>query len=157
MLPITFIFLSARPVVDMRIWNEDASSFSVATARRAGMVNGTAKKAAHTLCLQATRCKLEGLDFIMKPSDFILGVNGVLFADRSAGSTRLKGSVALSVDLGSIPEAISATPQPLIEGVGDLVGCRPPNILMSISIATLKSQLSLAADSAEYHCLPITS
>ncbi|GJP44174.1 hypothetical protein CLOM_g3566 [Closterium sp. NIES-68] len=76
MLPITFFLVTARPIVDMRIFL-DRPSLSADKVRDASLVK-------HVMRLQATNWELKGVDY--DPSKFSLDVRGSLFAQSARAS-----------------------------------------------------------------------
>ncbi|XP_073278179.1 uncharacterized protein [Primulina huaijiensis] len=62
--------------------------------------------------LNEVRWELQGLDDMLKPSQFSLGVNGALYSYRHGPRTRLKGQLSMSISfvlpavLGLVPENI---------------------------------------------------
>ncbi|CAI5494707.1 unnamed protein product [Closterium sp. Naga37s-1] len=74
MLPITFFLVTARPIVDMRIFL-DSPSLLLDRVRDASSVK-------HVMRLQATNWELKGVDY--DPANFSLDVRGSLFAQSAA-------------------------------------------------------------------------
>ncbi|KZV32922.1 hypothetical protein F511_01433 [Dorcoceras hygrometricum] len=103
MLPIDFLFLTVYPVVDMRIrCKSNGIEYPPAVPRDVSKV----------LELEIVRWELQGLDDMLKPSQFSLGVNGALYSDRRGSRSRLKGQLQMSISfvlppvLGLVPENI---------------------------------------------------
>ncbi|XP_021647228.2 uncharacterized protein LOC110640285 isoform X2 [Hevea brasiliensis] len=83
MLPINFFFLAVLPTVDMRLRSKSGGR---------DYPPGVPKNITKVLELDITRWQLEGLDNVLEPSHFSLGVKGALYADRLGTRTRLKGA-----------------------------------------------------------------
>ncbi|XP_073157407.1 uncharacterized protein [Henckelia pumila] len=103
MLPIDFLFLTVNPVVDMRI---------ICKTRGIGYPPTVPREVSKVLELEIVRWELQGLDDMLKPSQFSLRVNGALYSDRRGPRTRLKGQLQMSISfvlppvLGLVPENI---------------------------------------------------
>ncbi|XP_073288808.1 uncharacterized protein [Primulina huaijiensis] len=103
MLPIDFLFLTVYPVVDMRIRCK---------SNGIGYPPTVPREVSKVLELEIVRWELQGLDDMLKPSQFSLGVNGALYSDRRGPRTRLKGQLQMTISfvlppvLGFVPENI---------------------------------------------------
>ncbi|XP_073038849.1 uncharacterized protein [Primulina eburnea] len=73
--------------------------------------------------LTEVRWELKGLDDMLKPSQFSLGVNGALYSDRHGPRTRLKGQLQMSISF--VPPAV--------------LGLVPENIRRDVAESVLKS------------------
>lgn len=111
MLPLEFLFLSVNPVVDMRI---------VVQPPGRGLPIVVSKSVDRVLTLEATKWDLRGLDYVLKPSDFVLNINGVLFSEKRGASSRLKGHLKMSVKF-AVPPSLTMVPQEVFKSVGEAV------------------------------------
>ncbi|XP_073038848.1 uncharacterized protein [Primulina eburnea] len=114
MLPIDFLFLTVYPVVDMRIRCKSSGIGYPPTVPR---------EVSKVLELEIVRWELKGLDDMLKPSQFSLGVNGALYSDRHGPRTRLKGQLQMSISF--VPPAV--------------LGLVPENIRRDVAESVLKS------------------
>ncbi|XP_051140639.1 uncharacterized protein LOC127258042 isoform X2 [Andrographis paniculata] len=104
MLPINFLFLTVSPVVDMRLRCKSTGL---------GYPPGVPLHISKVLELDIIRWELQGLDDMLKPSQFSLGVKGALYSDRSSSPrSRLKGQLEMTISfvvspvLALVPEDI---------------------------------------------------
>ncbi|KAL7100938.1 hypothetical protein ACP275_08G025900 [Erythranthe tilingii] len=103
MLPIEFLFLTVSPVIDMRLRCKSSG-----TEYPPGVPQDISK----VLQLDIIRWELQGLDEMLKPSQFSLGVKGALYPDRRGPRCRLRGQLNMSISfvlppmLGLVPEDI---------------------------------------------------
>ena len=67
-----------------------------------------------------TQWELRGLDYILKPSDFVLSINGILYSEKRGISSRLKGHLKLSVKF-AIPPSMAMIPEEAFKSVGEMV------------------------------------
>lgn len=111
MLPIDFLFLTVRPVVDMRL-----------RCKSQGLdyppevpLNITS-----LIELDILRWKLDGLDDILKPSHFSLGVKGLLYPLRRGPRSRLIGRLQMSISF-SLPAVLSLVPEEVRREVAEKV------------------------------------
>ncbi|KAK2655661.1 hypothetical protein Ddye_008713 [Dipteronia dyeriana] len=103
MLPIEFLFLTARPVVDMRL-----------RCKRGGRdyPPQVPLDITKVLELDVTRWQLRGLDNFLEPSHFSLGIKGALYSYRQGTRSRLKGQLEMSISfvpptmLALVPEDV---------------------------------------------------
>ncbi|KAI9153023.1 hypothetical protein LWI28_004584 [Acer negundo] len=101
MLPIDFLFLTVWPVVDMRL-----------RCKRGGrdyppQVPFDITK---VLELDIIRWQLRGLDNILEPSHFSLGVKGALYSDRQGKRSRLKGQLEMNISF-VLPTMLAMVPE----------------------------------------------
>ncbi|KAM7461688.1 hypothetical protein LguiA_029809 [Lonicera macranthoides] len=103
MLPIKFLFLNARPIIDMRLRCKSKGKDYPA---------GVPCHISKVLELKIIRWDLQGIDEILKPSHFSLGVNGALYPDRHGKESRLRGQLLIKMSfvhppvLDFVPEDI---------------------------------------------------
>ncbi|XP_065856518.1 uncharacterized protein [Euphorbia lathyris] len=111
MLPINFLFLTVWPVVDMRL-----------TTKTGGQdyPPQIPQHITKLLQLHITRWKLEGLDHVVDPSQFSLGVNGALYADRLGPRTRLKGELEMNISF-ILPSVLALIPEDVRRNVAETV------------------------------------
>ncbi|XP_059283988.1 uncharacterized protein LOC132037468 isoform X1 [Lycium ferocissimum] len=88
MLPIEFLFMTAWPVIDMRLRCK-----SKGIEYPPGVPNNVSK----VLELDIIRWELQGLDDVLKPSQFSLAVKGSLYPYRVGPRSRLKGQLQMSI------------------------------------------------------------
>ncbi|CAK9186060.1 unnamed protein product [Ilex paraguariensis] len=83
MLPIKFLFLTAWPVIDLSL-----------RCKSEGIdyPPGVPRDISKVLELDIIRWELQGLNDILKPSQFDLGVKGALYRDSQGTESRLKGA-----------------------------------------------------------------
>ncbi|KMZ66790.1 hypothetical protein ZOSMA_289G00310 [Zostera marina] len=114
MLPIQFLFLSANPVVDMRLKIK-----SQPKANQSGVGQFLYSRVVE---LEATRFELHGLDSFQMPPSFELNVNGILYSesDRKGGHSRVKGNLELAIGL-VLPSVFALVPPDIIRGVAESV------------------------------------
>lgn len=79
-----------------------------------------------------TQWELRGLDYIVKPSDFVLSINGLLYSEKRGMSSRLKGHLKFSVKF-AIPPSMAMIPREVFRSVGEAV-CMSHKIQPIISI-----------------------
>ncbi|CAI5989618.1 unnamed protein product [Closterium sp. NIES-65] len=109
MLPITFFLVTARPIVDMRIFLDQPSPL-LDRVRDASSVK-------HVMRLQATNWELKGVDY--DPANFSLDVRGSLFAQSAA---RPNQPTVMAVTVGmQVPPNLFLVPRQSIEAVGSAV------------------------------------
>lgn len=66
------------------------------------------------------RWELQGLDDMLKPSQFSLDVNGALYSDRRGPRTRLKGQLQMSISF-VLPPVLGLVPQNIRRDVAESV------------------------------------
>ncbi|KAH7446890.1 hypothetical protein KP509_01G080600 [Ceratopteris richardii] len=111
MLPLDFFFLSVNPVIDMRIVVQPPSS---------SLPIPVSKEVEKVLTLEATRWELRGLGYALKPSDFSLNIEGILFSEKRGRASRLRGHLKMSVSLVT-PPSLALIPEELVKSVGESV------------------------------------
>lgn len=94
MRPLNFMTLRIQPVVDMRVWADEAAAIN----------------------LQSIGCELRGIDYIN--DKFALDLQGKLFPQQQYGLTYLKGQANLAVEV-ELPPPFTFTPRPLLETAGN--------------------------------------
>ncbi|VVB09250.1 unnamed protein product [Arabis nemorensis] len=111
MLPINFLFLTAWPVVDMRIrCISNGQDYPPEIPLDVTKV----------LELNMIKWKLQGLDRVMKPTDFTLGVKGALYPDRHGNHARLKGRLEMNVSF-VLPSVLELVPEGVRRNVANAV------------------------------------
>ncbi|CAA7055415.1 unnamed protein product [Microthlaspi erraticum] len=101
MLPIKFLFLTAHPVVDMRLrCKSNGQDYPPDIPLDITKV----------LELNLIKWELQGLDRVMEPSDFTLGVKGTLYPDRHGNDTKLKGRLETTVSF-VLPSVLALVPE----------------------------------------------
>ncbi|KAI5665669.1 hypothetical protein M9H77_15522 [Catharanthus roseus] len=111
MLPIDFLFLTVRPVIDMRLRCKSQG------------VEYPPEVPLHItkfIELEIIRWELQGLDDVLKPSHFSLGVKGVLYSDRQGPRSRLKGRLQMSISF-ILPSVLSLVPEEVRREVAEMV------------------------------------
>ncbi|XP_018482809.1 uncharacterized protein LOC108853857 [Raphanus sativus] len=111
MLPIKFLFLTAWPVVDMRIRCRSNGQ---------GYPPDVPLEITKVLELNMMKWELQGLDRVMEPSDFTLGVQGALYPDRGGSHTRLKGRLEMNVSF-VLPSVLMLVPEDVRRNVANAV------------------------------------
>ncbi|XP_073044956.1 uncharacterized protein [Primulina eburnea] len=111
MLPIDFLFLTVYPVVDMRIRCK---------SNGIGYPPTVPREVSKVLELEIVRWEIQGLDDMLKPSQFSLGVNGALYSDRRGPRTRLKGQLQMTISF-VLPPVLSFVPENIRRDVTESV------------------------------------
>ncbi|KFK33198.1 hypothetical protein AALP_AA6G342900 [Arabis alpina] len=111
MLPINFLFLTAWPVVDMRIR---------CVSNGQDYPPDVPLDITKVLELNMIKWKLQGLDKVMEPTDFTLGVKGALYPDRRGEHTRLKGQLETNVSF-VLPSVLELVPEDVRRNVANTV------------------------------------
>ncbi|CAM8944775.1 unnamed protein product [Rhodiola kirilowii] len=111
MLPIQFMFLTVWPVIDMRLRCK-----SKCTDYPPGIPNEITK----VLELNIIKWELQGLDDVLKPSQFSLGVKGALYPDRKGKRSRLKGQLEMNISF-ILPPSLQLVPQDVLKNVAEAV------------------------------------
>ncbi|KAF6171785.1 hypothetical protein GIB67_007306 [Kingdonia uniflora] len=134
MLPIEFFFFTVLPVIDMRVRCK-----SHGKDYPPGVPLNTTK----VLELDVTRWELQGLDTVLKPSDFTLGVRGSLYPDRRGVRTRLKGDLETKISF-VLPPMLAVIPEDVLRGVAES--------LLNKLVENMKSKVngSLLSDFRDY-------
>ncbi|KAK9271538.1 hypothetical protein L1049_001898 [Liquidambar formosana] len=111
MLPIQFLFLTVWPVVDMRLrCKSEGKDYPPNVPRNITKV----------LELVITRWELQGLDNVLEPSQFTLGVKGALYPDRLGMRSRLKGQLEINISF-ALPPMLALVPEDVRQSVAELV------------------------------------
>lgn len=111
MLPINFLFLTVKPVVDMRL---------KCKSEGIDYPPEVPKYITKVLELEIIRWKLEGLDDMLRPSHFSLGVKGVLYPYRQGPRSRLRGRLQMSISF-ILPDVLSLIPEDVRREVAESV------------------------------------
>nr|GMD49887.1 uncharacterized protein LOC109188953 [Ipomoea batatas] len=111
MLPIQFLFLTVLPVIDMRLQCK---------SQGIGYPPGVPTDVSKVLELDIIRWELQGLDDMLKPSQFSLGVKGALYPDRRGLRSRLKGQLQLSISF-VLPPVLALVPEHVRQDVAESV------------------------------------
>ncbi|OVA08954.1 Exonuclease [Macleaya cordata] len=111
MLPIQFLFLTVWPVVDMKLRCKTQGK-----DYPPGVPGDTTK----VLELDITKWELQGLDTVLEPSHFTLGVRGALYPDRRGIRSRLKGQLEMSISF-VLPPMLAVVPEDALSGVAEAV------------------------------------
>ncbi|CAH2079884.1 unnamed protein product [Thlaspi arvense] len=70
--------------------------------------------------LNEIKWELQGLDRVMEPSDFTLGVKGALYPDRGGRHTRLKGRLEMNISF-VLPSVLTLVPEDVSRNVANAV------------------------------------
>ncbi|XAR71264.1 hypothetical protein NMG60_11028445 [Bertholletia excelsa] len=107
MSPMQVLLLTAWPVVDVKM-----------TCKSEGIdyPAGIAPEITRVVELEMTRWRLQGIDGIMKQSEFSLGVKAALYPDRRGGRSMLRGQVESTVSL-VLPPVLAVVPRHVLGGV----------------------------------------
>ncbi|KAK4393138.1 hypothetical protein Sango_1784600 [Sesamum angolense] len=105
MLPIEFLFLTVSPVIDMRLRCKSCGK---------GYPPGVPQD------ISKIRWELQGLDDMLKPSQFSLGVKGALYPDRRGPRSRLKGQLQMSISF-VLPPMLALVPEDIRRDVAESV------------------------------------
>ncbi|KAK4782874.1 hypothetical protein SAY86_007248 [Trapa natans] len=111
MLPIQFLFLTVWPQIDMRLRLRSKGK---------GYPPGVPLDVSRVLELDIVRWELHGLENVLKPSHFSLGVRGALYPARREMKTRLKGQLEMSISF-ILPPVLALVPGDALQGVADSV------------------------------------
>ncbi|XP_072971230.1 uncharacterized protein [Typha angustifolia] len=112
MLPIRILFLTAHPVVVMRLrCKSQGEEYPPAVPRHITSV----------LELRATKWELHGLERSVTPSDFVLSVEGALYPERRGGRSRLKGHLEMRVGCILPPMLLALVPENILRGIAESV------------------------------------
>ncbi|XP_027153125.1 uncharacterized protein LOC113753223 isoform X1 [Coffea eugenioides] len=111
MLPIDFLFQTVKPVIDMRVRCK-----SQGIEYPPEVPNDITK----VVELEIIRWELQGLDDVLKPSNFSLGVKGILYPDRRGPRTRLTGTLQINMSF-ILPAALSLIPEEVRREVAESV------------------------------------
>ncbi|KAK1563073.1 hypothetical protein Q3G72_021957 [Acer saccharum] len=111
MLPIEFLVLTVWPVVDMRL--------RCKTGGR-DYPPQVPLDITKVLELDITRWQLRGLDNILQPSHFSLGVKGALYSDRRGTRSRLKGQLEMNISF-VLPTMLVLVPEDVRRSLAESV------------------------------------
>ncbi|TMW91840.1 hypothetical protein EJD97_013824 [Solanum chilense] len=81
---------------------------------------GVPNTVSKVLELDIIRWELQGLDDVLKPSEFSLGVKGSLYPDRNGPRTRLKGQLQMSISF-VLPHVLALVPEAVRRDVAESV------------------------------------
>ncbi|CAN8273136.1 unnamed protein product [Cochlearia groenlandica] len=111
MLPISFLFLTVWPVVDMRLrCKSNGQDYPPSVPSDITKV----------VELNMTRWELKGLTHVMEPSDFSLGVKGALYPDRKGKYTRLRGQLEINISF-VLPPVLELVPEDVRRNLANAV------------------------------------
>ncbi|GER45828.1 hypothetical protein STAS_22827 [Striga asiatica] len=85
-----------------------------------GYPQGVPRDITKVLELDIVRWELQGLDDMLKPSQFSLGVKGALYPDRRGPRTRLKGQLQMSITF-VLPPVLALIPEDVRRNVAESV------------------------------------
>ncbi|KAL3526545.1 hypothetical protein ACH5RR_011201 [Cinchona calisaya] len=111
MLPVDFLFLTVKPIIDMRVRCK-----SEGIEYPPGVPSDITK----VVELEIIRWELQGLDDVLKPSHFSLEVEGVLYPDRRGPRTRLRGRLQMAISF-ILPAVLSLIPEEVRQQVAESV------------------------------------
>ncbi|XP_050226573.1 uncharacterized protein LOC126676418 [Mercurialis annua] len=111
MLPISFLFLTVWPVVDMRLRCKSGGK---------DYPSQVPIKINKVLELDIIRWQLQGIDNVIDPSHFSLGVKGLLYADRLGARTRLKGQLEMNISF-VLPPVLALIPEDVRKNIAESV------------------------------------
>lgn len=77
------------------------------------------------------RWELQGLDEMLKPSQFSLGVKGALYPDRQGPRSRLKGQLQMSISF-VLPPMLALVPDNIRRDVAESVRHLHPSLSLSL-------------------------
>ncbi|KAF7129347.1 hypothetical protein RHSIM_Rhsim10G0035900 [Rhododendron simsii] len=97
MLPLQILLLTAWPVIDMRVRCK---------SQGIGYPPGIPQDISKVVELDIIRWELQGLDDILKPSEFSLCVKGSFYPERHGAESQLKGQLQMDINF-DLPPVIS--------------------------------------------------
>lgn len=133
MIPIQFLFLTASPVVDMRLRLRSSGigyppqvppdiskvlDLEIVSIFRFKTRFSTTPS--HAGCIMQTRWELEGLDEMLEPSQLCLSVKGALYPDRRGPRSSLKGHLQMNIGF-VLPRMLALLPQQIRQDVAETV------------------------------------
>ncbi|PHT89626.1 hypothetical protein T459_04739 [Capsicum annuum] len=127
MLPIEFLLITVWPVIDMRLRCK---------SKGIDYPPGIPPDVSKVLELDIIRWELQGLDDVMKPSQFSLGVKGSLYPDRNGPRSRLKGQLQMSISF-VLPPVLALVPEAVRRDVTESVRCHTCSISHDFNFYTL--------------------
>ncbi|KAF5958569.1 hypothetical protein HYC85_005794 [Camellia sinensis] len=111
MLPIHFLLLTVWPVIDMRLRCK---------SKGIDYPPGVPRDITKVVEVEIIRWELQGLDDILKPSEFTLGVKGALYSDRRESLSRLKIQLKMSISF-VLPAVLALVPEDVHRGIVESV------------------------------------
>ncbi|KAL4581794.1 hypothetical protein LXL04_006322 [Taraxacum kok-saghyz] len=111
MLPIQFLFVTCNPVIDMRLRCKSNGY---------GYPPGVPPHVTKLLHLDIVRWELQGLEDIVKPSEFSLDVKGALYPYRQGNLNRLKGQLTMTIAF-DLPPVFALIPEDVRRDVANTV------------------------------------
>lgn len=151
MLPIEFLFLTAYPVVDMRLRCKSSGIGyphgippEISKVLDLEIVSKSYIYQSHHFCLHLLHNKfcimqikweLQGLDDIIKPSEFSLCVKGALYPDRRGSRSRLKGQLQMSISF-VLPPVLSLVPEDIRRDVAESVRHLRPSCFLKAQLVS---------------------
>ncbi|KAJ9562140.1 hypothetical protein OSB04_007300 [Centaurea solstitialis] len=111
MLPIQFLFLTCNPVIDIRLrCKSNGHEYP----------EGVPSHVTKVLDLDIVRWELQGLEDVLKPSEFTLRVKGALYPYRQGNLSRLRGQLTMSITF-ELPPVLSLIPEDVRRDVAQTV------------------------------------
>ncbi|PSS30468.1 Protein of unknown function DUF1997 protein [Actinidia chinensis var. chinensis] len=101
MLPIQFLFLTVWPVIDMKL---------KCKSQGLDYPPQIPQHITKLVELDIIRWELQGLDDLLKPSEFTLGVKGTMYPERRGTQSRLKGQLQMSISF-VLPPVLALVPE----------------------------------------------
>ncbi|XP_058187238.1 uncharacterized protein LOC131304131 [Rhododendron vialii] len=101
MLPLQILFLTAWPVIDMRVRCK---------SQGIGYPAGIPQDISKVVELDIIRWELQGLDDILNPSEFSLCVKGSFYPERRGAESQLKGQLQMDINF-DLPPVVSWIPE----------------------------------------------
>ncbi|KAJ0098400.1 hypothetical protein Patl1_21872 [Pistacia atlantica] len=126
MLPIQFLFLTVWPVIDMRLRCKTGGK---------DYPPGVPSDIKKVLELGITRWELRGLDTVLEPSQFSLGVKGALYSDSRGPRSRLKGQLEMNISF-ILPPALALIPEDVRRNIAESVRPRNPLLISTFFYKT---------------------
>ncbi|KAH9676589.1 hypothetical protein KPL70_019216 [Citrus sinensis] len=111
MLPIQFIFLTVKPVIDMRLRCKTGGK---------DYPPEVPQDITKVLELDITRWELRDLENVIKPSQFSLSVKGALYSARRGTRSRLKGQLEVNISF-VLPPVLALIPDDVRRNVAESV------------------------------------
>ncbi|KAL9427286.1 hypothetical protein AB3S75_029473 [Citrus x aurantiifolia] len=111
MLPIQFIFLTVKPVIDMRLRCKTGGK---------DYPPEVPQDITKVLELDITRWELRDLENVIKPSQFSLSVKGALYSARRGTRSRLKGQLEMNISF-VLPPVLALIPDDVRRNVAESV------------------------------------
>ncbi|KAF5735557.1 hypothetical protein HS088_TW15G01065 [Tripterygium wilfordii] len=111
MLPINFLFLTVWPTVDMRLRCKSGGR---------DYPPQVPSDITKVLQLDIIKWELRGLDNVLEPAHFALGVKGALYPDRRGARSRLKGRLEMNISF-VLPPVLALIPEDVRRSVAESV------------------------------------